>query len=70
GAAASSFLKGNSSLTAITNHHTNVHQGLQEAINLNQQEKYEEALARIRDVEVSSEDAFQNLFGIVKASQN
>ena len=67
--ATNTFLKGNTSLSAITNHHTNVHQGLQEAISLNQEAKYEEALARIRDVENSSEDAFNDLFEVVKASQ-
>ncbi|NOQ30360.1 MAG: chemotaxis protein [Helicobacteraceae bacterium] len=68
--AASTFLKGNSSLPAITKHHTNVHQGLKESISLNEASKYKEALARIRDVEVSSEDAFLDLFSAVKASQS
>jgi len=67
--AVNGFLKGNSNLTAITNHHTNVHQGLKEAIKLNVDEKYEEALTRIRDVENSSATAFDDLFIAVKASQ-
>ena len=67
--AANTFLKGNSSLSTITNHHTNVHKGLREAVKLNQDTKYAEALARMQDVEVSSEDAFQSLFSIVKSSQ-
>lgn len=67
--ATSTFLKGNSSLNAITNHHTNVHRGLQEAINLNLDAKHQEALTRIRDVETSSEKAFTDLFSAVKASQ-
>ena len=68
--AASTFLKGNTALATITNHHTNVHQGLQQTISLNLDEKYEEALARLRDVENSSEDAFNSLFDAVKSSQN
>ncbi len=70
GNAASTFLKGNSSLGAITNHHTNVHKGLKEAVNLHQNVKSSAALARMQDVEASSEDAFQSLFNIVKSSQN
>jgi len=70
GTAASTFLKGNSSLNSITKHHTNVHQGLKESIKLQLDKKYAEALARIQNVEVSSEDAFNDLFGIVKNSQN
>ena len=67
--AANTFLKGNTSLTTITNHHTNVHKGLQQAIELNVSAKYEESLIRIRDVENSSETAFNDLFAAVKASQ-
>ena len=70
GNAISTFLKGSPSLGKITKHHSNVHQGLQEAINLNQEAKYEEALTRIKDVENSSENAFQDLFEIVKSSQH
>lgn len=67
--ATSTILKGNSKVNDITKHHTNVHQGLQEAINLKQDAKHTEALARIQDVENSSETAFVDLFDIVKISQ-
>ena len=69
GEATSTFLKGNSNISSISKHHANVHKGLQEAINLELDSKHDQALARIQDVEVSSEEAFQDLFEIVKASQ-
>ena len=68
--ATSTFLKGNSNLSAITTHHTNVHRGLKEAVNLKEESKYAEALARMIDVEKSSQDAFDSLFNVVKSSQN
>jgi len=67
--ATSTFLKGNSNLPEITKHHTNFHRGLKEAINLNENANYAESLTRMQDVENSSEEAFQVLFGIVKNSQ-
>lgn len=70
GVAANTFLKGNSALSSITNHHTNVHKGLNEAVNLYNEHKYAEALARIENVEVSSEEAFNTLFSAVKNSQH
>ncbi|MDF1874472.1 CZB domain-containing protein [Sulfurimonas sp. SAG-AH-194-I05] len=68
--ATNTFLKGNSTLSAISSHHSNVHKGLQETIHLNQSAKYEEALARIKDVEDSSKKAFDSLFSAVKESQH
>ncbi len=68
--ASSTFLKGDSKLASITKHHTNVHQGLKEAIKLQLEAKYSEALARLQNVEVSSENAFSDLFSIVKFSQS
>lgn len=68
-AAAASFLKGNSVLNNITAHHSNVHKGLKEAIELKEQGRYADALARIINVESSSEEGFNKLFEIVKASQ-
>lgn len=65
----STLLKGNSALGTIGNHHSNVHKGLVESISLNKNAKYTEALARIKDVENSSETAFNDLFDAVKASQ-
>ena len=69
GEAISGFLR-EASLSSVTNHHSNVHKGLSEAINLHSQAKYEDALARIQDVENSSETGFQDLFQAVKNSQN
>lgn len=68
--ASTTILKGSSALGAIGNHHSNVHKGLTEAVNLNKDAKYAEALSRIKDVENSSETAFNDLFDAVKASQN
>nr|WP_275756741.1 methyl-accepting chemotaxis protein [Sulfurimonas sp. SAG-AH-194-C21] len=67
--AASTFLKGKSELSSIASHHANVHQGLNEAITLKLDAKHEEALERIKDVEVSSETAFVDLYNIVKSVQ-
>ncbi len=69
-AAANTLLKGNSKLSSITAHHANVHQGLREAIKLKHDAKHEEALARIIDVENSSETAFVDLYNIVQESRN
>ena len=70
GAAANDLLKGNSNLGLITKHHTNVHKGLKEAITLNSNSKYEETLARMKDVENSSAEAFDVLFTSVKSTQD
>ncbi len=66
--ASSTFLKG-ANLSTITRHHSNVHKGIKEAIELNNKGQYDEALARIQDVENSSETGFVDLFDAVKASQ-
>ncbi len=67
--ASSTILKGNSALGSIGNQHSSIHKGLAEAISLNKDAKYTEALARIKDVENSSETAFNDLFNAVKSSQ-
>lgn len=69
GQALSGFLK-DASLAAVTNHHSNVHKGLNEAIDLHSEGKYEEALIRLQDVENSSETGFQELFAAVKSAQS
>ncbi len=52
----------------IGNHHSNVHQGLEEAVRLYSSGKEKEAVERLRDVEVSSEEAFEELIeSVVKA---
>ncbi|QSZ40991.1 chemotaxis protein [Sulfurimonas aquatica] len=68
--ATNGILKGNSSLSTITKHHSNVHQGLKEAIELKDAGEYEAALTRMLDVENSSEAGFNELFSLVKASQS
>ncbi len=68
--ASSELLKENSGISTIGKHHTNVHQGLREAIALNVEGKYVQALERIRDVEESSQSAFDDLFNAVKQSQH
>ncbi len=64
------LLKGNPAVSGITKHHTNVHQGLMEVVKLVKEDRYEEALERMRDLENSSETAFVDLFDAIKASQN
>ncbi len=66
----SELLKESSVISSIGRHHTNVHQGLKEAVSLNAEGNYAQALERIRDVEHSSQTAFDDLFDAVKKSQN
>ncbi|MDQ7043010.1 MAG: methyl-accepting chemotaxis protein, partial [Sulfurimonas sp.] len=68
--ASTTFLKGNSKLHAISKHHVNVHQGLAEGIKLQLDSKYAQALLRIEDVEKSSEEAFRELFTVVKDTEH
>jgi hypothetical protein len=63
------FLKGGSKLQDISKHHANVHQGLKEAMELRQNSKHEESIARMQDVEKSSQQAFEYLFEIVKETE-
>lgn len=67
--AVQTLLKGAHGLNVITKHHTNVHQGLREAVMFKKEGKHTEALERMRDVEKSSEEGFNELFIAVKASQ-
>jgi len=67
--ASNSFLKGNSKLNSINKYHVNTHKGLKEAIELQQDKKYSEALSRMKDVESSNEHAFNELFDVVKSIQ-
>lgn len=67
--ATTDFLRGNSSLITITNHHANVHRGLQEAVDRRLSGDHKGALEKIKDVEVSSEDAFNMLFDAVLSAQ-
>ncbi len=67
--ATNNLLKGNSSLSSITHHHSNVHQGLKETISLYKKSNYAASLKRMGDVEESSKKAFVELFNAVKTSQ-
>ncbi|MDD2789589.1 MAG: methyl-accepting chemotaxis protein [Sulfurimonas sp.] len=50
-------------ISSLSKHHANVHQGVKEAIELwNQEKKYSEAVDRMTDVENSSEVAFEELY--------
>ncbi|MGB3960911.1 MAG: methyl-accepting chemotaxis protein, partial [Sulfurimonas sp.] len=50
-------------LSSLSKHHANVHQGVKEAIILwNQENKYTQAVERMKDVENSSELAFEELY--------
>ncbi|DAB30300.1 MAG TPA: chemotaxis protein [Sulfurimonas sp. UBA12504] len=50
-------------LSSLSKHHANVHQGVKEAITLwNQENKYTQAVERMKDVEHSSEVAFEELY--------
>ena len=50
----------------ITRHHANVHQGVKQEIDLWHAGKEEEAIKRMKDVEASSEEAFQILLSVVR----
>ncbi len=61
------ILKDNSqAINSVTKHHTNVHVGLKETIELHKDGKSEEALNRIKNVEESSEIAFEELISAVR----
>ena len=55
-------------VNTITRHHSNVHQGIKEEADLWAQGKEKEAIARMKDVEVSSEEAFQLLLSAVRSA--
>ncbi|WP_345980073.1 methyl-accepting chemotaxis protein [Sulfurimonas sp. HSL3-2] len=55
-----------SDVNTISKHHANVHKGIKEETELWMSGKEKEGLARMKDVERSSEDAFQLLLSIVR----
>jgi len=59
-------LKGNSHIASITKHHTNVHQGLKQAIALAESGKLDEAVIAMQKVEEASEVGFEELLQAVK----
>jgi len=66
-----SFLKGKTSaINSVTKHHSNVHVGLSETIHLFKEGKNDQALARLKDVENSSDVGFEELLTAVKESNN
>ena len=54
-------------LSSLNAHHANVHQGVKEAIELwVKQKNFQKAIARMKEVEHSSETAFEELFDVFK----
>jgi methyl-accepting chemotaxis protein len=53
-------------LSSLHKHHANVHQGVKEAIELWNQNDLKKAIARMKDVENSSEKAFEELYEVFK----
>jgi len=68
--ASHSFLKGNSHLSSISNHHTIVHQGLKRAMQFEKEGKSSEAIKEIEAVEKASKTSFEELLQIVKDAAN
>jgi len=69
--AAGSFLKNSTQAVAsVTKHHSNVHVGLKETVALFNDGNKEAALARLEDVENSSDVGFYELIAAVRASNN
>ena len=69
--AARDLLKNNSNaVNSVSKYHSNVHKGLIEATSLYNEGKHDEALARLKDVENSSELGFEELLRAVKGANN
>jgi len=66
---ANGFLKGNPELNTITKEHSNVHKGLNEAMKLRENKKYDASIKRMQEVEASSKNAFTTLFKIVQEQE-
>ncbi|QOY55438.1 chemotaxis protein [Candidatus Sulfurimonas marisnigri] len=67
GEAAKGILKNNPQVVnSVSKHHTNVHVGLKEAIEMFKNNKLSDSLDRIKDVENSSEVAFEELINAVR----
>jgi hypothetical protein len=66
--AAHDFLKGNSHVSVITQHHNTVHQQLKHAIEAYNSGKKQEALEAMKQVEHASEVGFEELLTAVKES--
>ncbi|MDA7818037.1 methyl-accepting chemotaxis protein [Sulfurimonas sp.] len=67
GEAAKGILKNSTqAVNSVNKHHSNVHVGLKDTVELFNNHKLNEALARITDVENSSETGFQELIAAVR----
>jgi len=60
------LLKGNSHIASITQHHTNVHQGLKKALTFELESRHQDAVREMSKVEESSEKGFEELLKAVK----
>jgi len=70
GEAANSILKDNTkAINSITKHHSNVHNGLKEIVEMLKNNKKDKILERIKDVEYSSEKGFEELIIAVRDAQ-
>jgi methyl-accepting chemotaxis protein len=69
--AARDLLKNNTqAVNSVSKHHSNVHTGLIEATRLYNEGKTDEAIARLKDVENSSEHGFEELLRAVKSANS
>jgi len=69
--AARGLLKNNTqAVNTVSKHHSNVHTGLMETLNLYNEGRHDEALARLKDVENSSELGFEELISAVKGANS
>jgi len=64
--ASSSFLRGNSHLTSITQQHNTVHQSLKKALDFELENKHHASVEEMKKVEESSEKGFEELLLAVK----
>ncbi len=69
--AARDLFKGNTqAVNSVSKHHSNVHTGLIETIRLYNEGRDDKALARLKDVENSSEAGFEELLNAVKSAHS
>jgi len=66
----STFLKGNSHISSISKHHSNVHQGLTKAMKFQNNSQSKEAIREMEIVENSSEKGFEELLDAVKEASS
>jgi methyl-accepting chemotaxis protein len=66
--ASKTFLKGNSLVNSISQHHNKVHQSIKKAMELEYAQKHDEAVKEMQSVEKSSDVGFKELLRAVKDS--